>query len=105
MLTCNAAFNSLVDRLDSGKKEQLRAVQALIDCADVCGATAKLIARKSEFTGPACDLTTRVCDTTVGEVDKVKDSQPMRDVVEACRRASAACRQARGGGQKAPSGE
>jgi len=64
-------------------------IRLLMDCAEICQATASLLARNSEFYGRLNILCAEVCDRCAADCERIMgDDSQMRACVEACRRCS-----------------
>lgn len=67
-------------------------VIVLIDCAEICAATASFIARQSPFQFRAIALCAEICARCAGECDRLGDDDLLRRCGETCRRCLDECR-------------
>jgi len=81
--------------LEEGDPMLNRCIRADLDCADICTATAKVVARAGASRAPWLELV-RVCmDTCIACAEECEkhDHEHCRICAEACRRCAEACRQ------------
>lgn len=74
-----------------GEHARPQHIRLMLDCAQICAATADFLARKSQFHTRLCALCADICDTCGADCQKIGD---MRPCVEACRACATACREA-----------
>lgn len=85
---CNAAFAYVLEQAD---EEHAHTIACLVDCIEVCGVTANLVARESEFAEQAeelCAGITKACEEALEEFD---DDPVLTAAADACRECAEAC--------------
>ena len=92
MHECEDGFHHCLHQVRSGKTEYARAAHLCIDCAEVCGTAAKLVARGSPLMVHTCAACAEVCDDCLGVCEKLNDPE-MKLVVESLRKAARSCRE------------
>lgn len=87
--TCHAHCMAM---LAAGKKEHHASAMTLSDCADVCAAAAKIVARGGPLAHQICDTCAKACDTCAAECEKFPADAQMKECARACRDCAKACR-------------
>jgi len=75
----------------SGKVEYARAAHLCIDCAEVCGTAAKLVASGSHLLVHICAACAEACDDCLAVCEPLKDPE-MKLVLESLRKCAQSCR-------------
>lgn len=88
---CNEAFLHCSRLVAKGKAEHAKPMELLLDCGEVCGTAAKLVARMSPLTVLVCRACLEGCDLCVAACSKL-DGQTMRDAVKSLRACGESCR-------------
>jgi hypothetical protein len=70
---------------------RLRQLQLLRDCADICGLTAKYIARNSMFARPAANLCASICEACGAECARFPDAES-QNCARVCMNCARECR-------------
>ena len=91
MHECEDGFHHCLFQAQSEKVEYALAAQMCIDCAEVCGAAAKLVARGSPFLVDICAACAKVCDDCLATCEPLNDPE-MKLVVESLRKCAMSCR-------------
>lgn len=68
-------------------------IRALIDCADLCAASADFMLRGSELHADVCGVCADACDRCAESCDELSDDDLMRRCAEECRRCAESCRE------------
>jgi hypothetical protein len=90
---CEDGFHYCMHQVRSGAKaEYARAAQRCIDCAEVCGAAAKLVARGSPLMVHICTACAEVCDDCLAVCEPLDDPD-MKLVIESLRKCAQSCRE------------
>jgi hypothetical protein len=89
---CEDGFHHCLHQVRSGKAEYARAAQRCIDCAEVCSAAAKLVARGSPLMVHLCTACAAVCDDCLAVCEPLNDPE-MKLVLESLRKCAQSCRE------------
>jgi hypothetical protein len=89
---CNQGFHHCYQQVTAGKQEHAKAMHLCVDCGDICGTSAKLVARMSPLMSYTCQACAECCDACIAECEKFQDAQ-MKETVEALRRCAKSCRE------------
>lgn len=92
-VACDANFHHCFMLLESGKKDHAKAAHLSVDCAEFCSLSAKLTARQSELSGPACEACAKACDACAMECGKFSAMPVMKSCVDSCKKCAASCRE------------
>lgn len=85
---CNAAF---AHALEEGAEEYAEAICVLVDAIEVCGVTANLVARESEFAEQAEELCAEVTKACEEALEEFGDDPVLTAAADACRECHEAC--------------
>lgn len=85
---CNAAF---AYALEEDADEYADAIRALVDTVEVCGATANLVVRASDFAEQAEELCAEVTKACEEALEEFGDDPVLAAAADACRECSDAC--------------
>ena len=88
---CNEAYLHCSRLVAKGNAENAKAMALLLDCGEVCGTAAKLVARMSPLTVQLCRTCLEGCELCVAECSKL-DGQTMKDAVKSLRACGESCR-------------
>lgn len=88
---CNEAFLHCSRLVAKGNAEHVKPMALLLDCGEVCGTAAKLVARMSPLTVQACRTCVEGCDLCVAACSKF-DDRTMKDAVKSLRACGDSCR-------------
>jgi hypothetical protein len=91
MHECEDGFHHCLLQAQSEKAEYALAAQMCIDCAEVCGAAAKLVARGSPLLVDICAACAKVCDDCFATCEPLNDPE-MKLVMESLRKCAMSCR-------------
>ncbi len=90
---CESCANHCAHLLASGMKEHLTTLQTCSDCAEICGAAAKITSRHGPMAATICEACAKACDDCAAACEKTSDDQHMQKCAKACRDCSKACRE------------
>jgi hypothetical protein len=69
-------------------------VRLLLDCADLCATSARLLLRGSPYHARTCAACAVVCEACADDCERLAaDDVAMHDCAEACRRCADSCRE------------
>jgi hypothetical protein len=71
-------------------------VRLLLDCAQICAASADFMLRGSDFHKRVCGVCAEVCERCAEDCARFGDDELMRRCAEVCRRCAASCRRMAG---------
>jgi hypothetical protein len=92
MVACNKGFHHCYRQVAEGKKEHARTMLLCVDCADICGTAAALVARMSPLMAHTCRAAADCCEGLLAQCEKLNDPE-MKSVVEACGSCAKSCRE------------
>jgi hypothetical protein len=92
MHECEDGFHYCYRQVSAGKTGHAKAMHLCVDCAEICGTSAKLVARMSPLMTHTCQACAASCDDCVAECEKLHDPE-MRLVVESLRACAQSCRE------------
>jgi hypothetical protein len=90
---CDACSTHCTDLITQGKKEHAATLRTCQDCADVCSATARIVARKGPFSSDICRSCADACAKCGEACEQFSDDEMMKHCAEACRACEEACRE------------
>lgn len=91
MHACEEGFHHCYRQVTSGKVAHAKAMHLCVDCAEICGTSAKLVARMSPLMVHTCRACAECCETCLAECEKLNDAE-MKAVVESLRTCAKSCR-------------
>jgi hypothetical protein len=68
-------------------------VTLLLDCEQICAASADFMIRGSEFHSRSCGVCADICQRCADECETMADDETMARCAEICRRCAASCRE------------
>jgi hypothetical protein len=92
MVACNRGFHHCYRQVAEGKKEHAKTMRLCVDCADICGTAAALVARMSPLMAHTCKAAADCCEGLLAQCEKLNDPE-MKSVVEACGACAKSCRE------------
>jgi hypothetical protein len=92
MNACNKGFHHCYRQVAEGKKEHASTMHLCVDCADICGTAAALVARMSPLMLHTCKAAADCCEGLLAQCEKLNDPE-MKSVVEACGSCAKSCRE------------
>jgi hypothetical protein len=92
MIACNKGFHHCYRQVAEGKREHARTMHLCVDCADICGTAATLVARMSPLMAHTCKAAAECCEGLIAQCDQLNDPE-MRSITEACRACTKSCRE------------
>lgn len=87
--TCSTHCSHL---LSEGKKEHLATLMSCADCATVCVAASRIVARGGPQSTLICECCAKACDQCAAACEKFPDDKHMKACAEECRRCEKSCR-------------
>lgn len=79
--------------LEKGGKHAAAAhIRLLLDCAEICSASAGFLVRGSELHGRTCGVCADVCEACARSCEAMGDDAQMKRCAEVCRRCAQSCR-------------
>lgn len=88
---CNEAFLHCSKELASGKAQHAKPMALLLDCGEVCGTAAKIVARDSVLTAEVCRTCAEASTLTASECEKV-NHPTMKDAGKSLKKCADACK-------------
>lgn len=76
-----------------GKHAEPNHIGLMIDCADICGTSARFMSRSSHLHVRVCGICADVCEACADDCERLGDDAMMRECAEICRRCAESCRQ------------
>jgi hypothetical protein len=92
MVACNRGFHHCYRQVAEGKQEHAKTMRLCVDCADICGTAAALVARLSPLMLHTCKAAADCCEGLLAQCEKLNDPE-MKNVVEACGSCAKSCRE------------
>ena len=75
-----------------GAHAESRHINALLDCAEICGTSAALMARGSDLHPKVCAVCAEACERCAEECERFPDDKVMAECAEICRQTAKSCR-------------
>ena len=75
-----------------GRHARPEHIGLLVDCADICGTSARFMIRDSHLHPRVCASCADVCEACAMACESLSDDQMMRQCADACRRCAESCR-------------
>jgi hypothetical protein len=88
---CNKAFHHCLTQAALGKQQHAKMAQTVVDCADFCALSAKLISRESAMMALSCGACADACQRCAQECAALADPE-MKECLAACTRCEESCR-------------
>jgi hypothetical protein len=89
---CESCSDHCARLLESGRKEHLSSQRICRDCAELCSAALRIVARD----GPLCELATqacaKACDLCATECERFSNDDQMKQCAKICRECAQVCR-------------
>ncbi|MHB1560523.1 MAG: four-helix bundle copper-binding protein [Isosphaeraceae bacterium] len=92
MVACNKGFHHCYRQVAEGNREHAKTMHMCVDCADICGTAAALVARMSPLMAHTCRAAADCCEGLIAQCDKLDDLE-MKGVAKACRACVKSCRE------------
>jgi hypothetical protein len=90
-VTCVRCARHCAGMVASGMKEHTKSLHLSQDCADLCGAAARICARRGPMARAACQACVQSCKACGMECGKYPQMKPMRDCARACAACATVC--------------
>ena len=68
-------------------------VRLLLDCADICLASANFMSRGSQYHPSTCGICSEICEACAQDCEKMPDDPQMKNCAEVCSRCAGTCQQ------------
>lgn len=91
--SCDACARHCATQLGEGKSHHMATLRTCLDCADICAAASRIVARNGVFSGPICTACADACAKCAAECDKHASDTIMKECAEQCRACEKACRE------------
>jgi hypothetical protein len=91
--TCDACARHCATLISEGKSHHMATLRTCLDCADVCSAASRIVARKGVFSGQICTACADTCTKCATECDKHASDEIMVQCAKECRVCEKACRE------------
>jgi hypothetical protein len=88
---CDETFHKCAQALAQGRKEYVKALHLVADCALFCELSATLMGRRSSLMVAACATCAEACQACGAECDQL-DEPALKDCAGACHECAASCR-------------
>lgn len=94
-LSCHAVCTETVTHClqMGGPHAEPRHITMLLDCAQICRASADFMLRMSELHGLTCGVCADICDRCAVDCERFSDDEVMLDCAEVCRSCAESCRE------------
>ncbi len=94
---CTACHNSCVETAAhcmelGGEHAAAEHIRALVDCAELCAASANFMLRGSQLHPDVCGVCADACERCAEECERMGDDEMMKKCAAACRRCAESCR-------------
>ncbi len=89
---CNATLSHCLTHLSAGHKEHAACARSATTCQDLCGLSAKLIARGDAFAVAVCAVCAQACEACAVQCESMSSDSQMSICAKACRVCAAACK-------------
>jgi hypothetical protein len=93
MRECDSCARHCAELVAQGKKEHLHTLGTCIDCAEVCAAAARIVARRGPMSHTICEACAKVCDDCGAACEKHAGDEHMARCARECRTCATACRE------------
>jgi hypothetical protein len=93
MRECESCARHCMDQVNGGKQDHFATLQSCSDCADMCAAAGKIVARRGPMAGIVCEACAKACNVCGTACEKFPSDQHMTQCAKACRECEKACRE------------
>lgn len=100
-MACDSCAAHCLGLLEEGKKAHAETLQTCLDCAEVCAAADRIVARGGPFSEIICRACADACARCAEACEKFPDDEHMADCAKECRKCATACQQMLGEGPHA----
>ena len=90
---CSSCHHHCASLVTTGKQDHVKTMNLCNDCAEFCGAAAKLSARHGPLAALICEACAKACDQCGAACEKFTDDKHMADCAKACKDCAVACRE------------
>ncbi len=90
---CDRCTRHCAGMVASGMKEHTKTLHLSEDTAELCGAAARICARRGPMTKEICQACLQACKRCGGECGKYPQMKPMKDCAQACSICAQACQE------------
>jgi hypothetical protein len=91
MNCCNESYLHCFHEVGKAKPRYAKAMQLCVDCGEVSGTAAKLVARESAVMSHICQAGAATCEDCIAECEKLDDPK-MKEAIESMRKCAVNCR-------------
>lgn len=74
-----------------GRHAQMDHIRTMLDCADICGVSARYLSRNSPHHVQTCAVCSELCIACAEQCERMGDDEVMRECAEVCRRCADSC--------------
>ena len=90
---CDSCFHHCAELVSKGDKARIKTIYLCLDCAELCGTSAKLMARRSPLSSVACEACAKACDECGAACEKFPTDKHMAECAKSCRDCAKVCRE------------
>lgn len=90
---CDACSAHCTELIVQGRKNHADTLKTCRDCAEICSAAARVVARMGPFSGEICDACAVACAKCGERCEQFKDDKMMARCAKACRECEEVCRE------------
>ena len=91
--TCDACARHCATKIGEGSGHHMATLRTCLDCADVCSAASRIVARNGVFSNQICTACADACAKCAAECDKHASDAIMLECAKQCRACETACRE------------
>lgn len=102
---CDSCAAHCLKMLGEGKKAHAETLQTCLDCAEICAAADRVVARSGPFSNIICRACADACLHCAEACERFPDDQHMADCARECRKCASVCQQMLGAGTRAAQGK
>lgn len=88
---CNECYVHCFREVSKGKSQYAKVMQLCVDCGEICGTAAKLVARESVVMSHACQACAAGCEDCIAECEKLDDPKT-KEAIDSMRKCAGSCR-------------
>jgi hypothetical protein len=89
---CESCAHHCAVLISQGQKEHIKTLATCADCAEFCGAAARIVAHQGPMANLICDSCAKACDTCGKACEGYPNDEHMQRCAKACRDCAKACR-------------
>lgn len=88
---CDSCAAHCLSLLDEGKKAHAQTLQTCLDCAEICAAADRIVARGGPFSEIICRACADACVRCAEACERFTDDEHMAECAKECRQCANAC--------------